>query len=97
MRHKDSPHPEIHLRRLPVDEAIYRLDKYLDTAFLRGIRQIRIVHGKGSGAVSRAVWELLKQHPLVNNFRFADPGQGDHGVTITELEIRPIQLLYTNP
>lgn len=90
MLRKNNIHPEIHLRHLSVDEAIYRLEKYLDSAFLRGIRQIRIVHGKGSGAISNAVWELLKGHPLVKTYRFADPGQGDYGVTITEMHEKPI-------
>lgn len=79
---------EIHLRYLPVEEAIYRLEKYLDSAFVNKIGTIRIVHGKGSGAVSRAVWDLLGSHPLVKDFRFADHGEGDYGVTIAEMEER---------
>ena len=79
---------EIHLRHLPVEDALYRLEKYLDSAFFNKIGTIRIVHGKGSGAVSKAVWDLLKTHPLVKDFRFADHGEGDYGVTITEMEER---------
>ena len=79
---------ELHLRRLPVDEALYRLDKYLDAAFMAGHSSVRIVHGKGTGAVKNAVWERLAQHPLVKNYELAPYGQGDAGVTIVELERR---------
>ena len=79
---------EIHLRHLPVEDALHKLEKYLDSAFVNEIGTVRIVHGKGSGAVSRAVWDLLKTHPLVKDFRFADHGEGDYGVTITEMEER---------
>ena len=79
---------EIHLRHQPVEEALYKLDKYLDDAFVKGISTVRIVHGKGSGALSKAVWVLLDSHPLVKSFRFADYGQGDYGVTVTEMEKR---------
>lgn len=79
---------EIHLRHLPVEDAIYRLEKYLDDAFVKEAVQIRIVHGKGSGALAGAVWSLLDGHPLVKSFRFASYGDGDHGVTVTEMEAR---------
>lgn len=77
---------ELMLRRLPVDEALYRLDKYLDAAFMAGHSSVRIVHGKGTGAVKNAVWERLAQHPLVKSYELAPYGQGDAGVTIVELE-----------
>jgi DNA mismatch repair protein MutS2 len=80
--------PEIHLRHQPVEEAIYKLEKYIDDAFVKGISTVRIVHGKGSGALSKAVWALLDSHPLVKSFHFADYGQGDYGVTVTEMENR---------
>ena len=79
---------ELHLRRLPVDEALYRLDKYLDAAFMAGHSSVRIIHGKGTGAVKNAVWERLAQHPLVKSYELAPYGQGDAGVTIVELERR---------
>ncbi len=79
---------ELHLRRLPVDEALYRLDKYLDAAFMAGHSSVRIIHGKGTGAVKNAVWERLAQHPLVKSYELAPYGQGDTGVTIVELERR---------
>lgn len=79
---------EIHLRHLPVEDALYKLEKHLDSAFVNEVGTVRIVHGKGSGVISRAVWDLLKTHPLVKDFRFADHGEGDYGVTITEMEER---------
>ncbi len=86
-----SPVPsELHLRRLPVEEAMSRLDKYLDQAFMAEILMLRIVHGKGSGAVRNAVWQHLEAHPLVKSFGFADYGQGDYGVTVVEMESRQI-------
>jgi len=80
--------PEIRLRHLTVEEALYRLDKHLDTAFMQEIEEVRIIHGKGSGKLSNAVWQLLENHPLVSNFRFANRGYGEHGVTVAELEKR---------
>ena len=80
--------PEIRLRHLTVEEALYRLDKYLDSAFMQAIKEVRIIHGKGSGKLSKAVWGLLENHPLVFSFRFANLGYGEHGVTVAELEKR---------
>ena len=79
---------ELHLRRLTVDEALHRLDPYLDAAFMDGHATVRIVHGKGSGALREAIWKRLASHPLVKSHRLALPGQGDAGVTVVELEAR---------
>ena len=79
---------ELHLRRLTVDEAIYRLDSYLDAAFMDGHTTVRIVHGKGTGILREAIWKRLASHPLVRSHRLALPGQGDAGVTVVELEKR---------
>ncbi len=79
---------QLHLRHLPVQEAVNRLDKYLDQAFIANLLRVRIVHGKGSGAVRNAVWQHLEAHPLVKSFCFADYGEGDYGVTVVEMEPR---------
>ena len=79
---------QLHLRHLPVQEAVSRLDKYLDQAFIDNLLRVRIVHGKGSGAVRNAVWQHLEAHPLVKSFCFADYGEGDYGVTVVEMERR---------
>ncbi len=61
-------------------------DKYLDTAVLAGLSTARIVHGKGTGALRRAIWERLKTDRRVKSFRLGNYGEGDSGVTIVELK-----------
>jgi len=79
---------ELRLRRLTVDEALYRLDQYLYDAFMAGLSSVRIVHGKGTGKLRHAVHESLAKHPLVKSYRLGDYGEGDYGVTIVELANR---------
>jgi len=76
---------ELRLRHLTVDEALFRLDQYLNDAFMAGLPSVRIVHGKGTGTLRQAVHEVLAKHPLVKSFRPGDYGEGDYGVTIVEL------------
>ena len=76
---------ELHLRHLIVDEALWRLDQYLNDAFMTGLSSVRIVHGKGTGKLRRAVHESLARHPLVKSYRLGDYGEGDYGVTLVEL------------
>jgi len=76
---------ELHLRGLRVDAAVYELDRYLDRAAVVRHERVRIVHGKGTGAVRSAVHERLKEHPLVKSFRLGEVGEGDAGVTVVEL------------
>ena len=79
---------ELHLRRLTVDEALFRLEQYLDAAFMTGHSRVWIVHGKGTGAVRAGVWDRLAEHPLVKRYELAPYGEGDAGVTIVELHQR---------
>jgi DNA mismatch repair protein MutS2 len=79
---------ELLLRRLTVDEALYRLDQYLYDAFMAGLSSVRIVHGKGTGKLRHAVHESLAKHPLVKSYRLGDYGEGDYGVTVVELTNR---------
>ena len=76
---------ELHLRHLTIDKALFRLDQYLNDAFMAGLPFVRIVHGKGTGTLRQAVHEALAKHPLVKSFRLGDYGEGDYGVTIVEL------------
>jgi DNA mismatch repair protein MutS2 len=76
---------ELHLRHLTLDEALPKLDKYLNDTFMAGLSQVRIIHGKGTGALRQAVREKLTKHPLVNSYRPAGYGEGGEGVTIAEL------------
>ena len=79
---------EIHLRRLTIDEASLRLDKYLDNAFMAGISRVRIVHGKGTGILRNAIHRQLGSHPLIKSYRLGVYGEGGAGVTIAELVYR---------
>ena len=79
---------EVHLRQLTVDEALLKLDKYLNNAFMAGLYQVRVIHGKGTGTLRQAVREELDKHPLVKSYRAAGYGEGGAGVTIVELTPR---------
>jgi DNA mismatch repair protein MutS2 len=79
---------ELLLRRLTVEEALDRLDQYLYDAFMSGLSSVRIVHGKGTGKLRRAVHDSLAKHPLVKSYRLGDYGEGDYGVTVVELTNR---------
>lgn len=76
---------EVYLRRLTVDEALLKLDKYLNDAFMAGLYQIRVIHGKGTGTLRQVIREQLAKHPLVESYRTGDYGEGGAGVTIIEL------------
>lgn len=82
------PAYELHIRRLTVDEALLQLDKYLNDAFMAGLYQVRVVHGKGTGTLRQAVWGQLKNHSLVKSYRPGDYGEGGVGVTMVELVCR---------
>ncbi len=80
-----SPGIELDLRGLTVDEMLVELDRYLDTAYLAGLPFVRIIHGKGTGALRQAVREELRGHPLVSEFRAGDLNEGGEGVTVARL------------
>lgn len=77
---------EIDLRGMMVDEAMEALDKYLDDAFLTNIKQVRIIHGKGTGALRAGLTPYLQKHRLVKKTRMGDYHEGGIGVTIAELK-----------
>jgi len=79
---------EVHLRRLTVDEALLKLDQYLNDAFMSGLYQVKVVHGKGTGTLRHAVREQLAKHSLVKSYRPAGYGEGGGGVTIVELALK---------
>lgn len=74
--------PEINLIGKMVDEAISDLDKYLDDAYLAHLSQVRVVHGKGTGALRKAVHGHLRRMKNVKEFHLGEYGEGDSGVTI---------------
>ena len=77
---------EINLIGMTVDEAIAHLDKYLDDAYLAHVPSVRIVHGKGTGALRTAVHQYLKRYKHIKSFRLGTFGEGDAGVTIAEFK-----------
>lgn len=78
--------PEINLIGKTVDEAIALLDKYLDDAYLSHLPQVRVVHGKGTGALRSAVHQHLKRQKHVKSYHLGTFGEGDAGVTIVEFK-----------
>ena len=78
--------PEINLLGCTVDEAVAKLDKYLDDAYISKLSQVRIVHGKGTGALRAGITAYLKGIPYIRNFRLGEAGEGDAGVTIVEFK-----------
>jgi len=86
--HHANPRPvtdEVHLRQLTVDEALLKLDKYLNDAFMAGFYQVRVIHGKGTGTLRQVVRKELARHPLVKSYRPGEYGEGGAGVTIVTL------------
>ena len=81
-----SVSPEINLIGKTVDEAISLLDKYLDDAYLAHLGTVRIVHGKGTGALRKAVHEHLKRQKIIKSYHLGEFGEGDAGVTIAEFK-----------
>ena len=78
--------PEINVIGLTVDEAISKIDKYMDDALLSNLSQITIIHGKGTGALRKGIHEYLRKQTHVAEFRNGEFGEGDMGVTIVELQ-----------
>jgi DNA mismatch repair protein MutS2 len=76
---------ELHLIGRTADEARETLEKYLDDAFLAGLPSVRIIHGKGTGTLRRAVHELLSGHPLVAEHRSGAAHEGGEGATVAQL------------
>jgi DNA mismatch repair protein MutS2 len=77
---------EINLLGKTVDEAIAALDKYLDDAYISHISSVRVVHGKGTGALRQAVHQHLKRISYVKSYHLGEYGEGDAGVTIVEFK-----------
>ncbi|MEA3367204.1 MAG: Smr/MutS family protein, partial [Planctomycetota bacterium] len=77
--------PELDMRGLRVDEGLRRLEQYLNEACVADLATIRIIHGHGTGALRDAVRKELKNHPLIESFRYGEYGEGGWGVTIVEL------------
>ncbi|SFQ40311.1 DNA mismatch repair protein MutS2 [Lachnospiraceae bacterium XBB1006] len=86
LQKSSSIRSEINLIGMTVDEALYSLDKYLDDAYLAHLESVRIVHGKGTGALRNAVCNHLKKSKIIKSYRAGVFGEGDAGVTIAEFK-----------
>ncbi len=86
MSKSSSVSMEINLLGKTVDEAIAELDKYLDDAYIAHLKSVRVVHGKGTGALRKGVHNYLKRQKHVESFRLGEFGEGDAGVTIVEFK-----------
>ena len=78
--------PEINLLGKTVDEAVAELDKYLDDAYIAHLSPVRIVHGKGTGALRNGIHQYLRRQTHIKSFRLGAFGEGDAGVTIVEFK-----------
>ena len=78
--------PEIHIRGMRAEAAVIELDKYLDDAMAAGAREVRIVHGKGTGALRQVVLEFLKNHPGVESYRLGESSEGGSGATVVMMK-----------
>jgi len=78
---------ELHLLGRTTDEARDLVEQYLDDAFMAGLPTVRLVHGKGTGALRKTVRDLLATHPLVASYRDGDPSEGGAGATVAALKV----------
>lgn len=83
--YREPQSDEIDLHGLIADEALFRLEGFLNDAFMAGLIRVRVVHGKGTGVLRQAVRQMLKEHPLVEAYFPAVPREGGGGVTIVVL------------
>jgi DNA mismatch repair protein MutS2 len=83
----ESPGFELDLRGQTAEEALHRLDLYLDDAYLVGLPWVRIIHGKGTGVLRAAVRDALQGHPLVASYESGKEGEGGDGVTVVKLRV----------
>ncbi len=75
------------MRGLTVDEALDKVDKYLDNAVLSNLNRVYLIHGKGTGALRKAIQEHLKHHVHVKSQRLGEQGEGGTGVTVVDLKV----------
>jgi DNA mismatch repair protein MutS2 len=76
----------VDLRGMDSMEAVYTVDKYLDDAYMGGLAEVSIIHGKGTGVLRNAINDMLKRHSHVKRYRLGEYGEGGTGVTVVELK-----------
>ena len=77
---------DVDLRGLRVDESLSRLEHALDQAMLAGLKRLRIIHGKGTGALRRAVEEYCRKHDVIDDMQIAEQWEGGTGATVITLK-----------
>jgi DNA mismatch repair protein MutS2 len=77
---------EADFRGYSIDDAVIELDKYLDDAHIARVKEVRIIHGKGTGVLRSGIQQFLKKHPHVSSYRVGTFGEGENGVTIVEIK-----------
>ncbi|MBL4931072.1 endonuclease MutS2 [Clostridium paridis] len=75
----------VDLRGMDSEEACYTADKYLDEAYLAGLGEVSLIHGKGTGVLRKSINDMLKHHPHVKEYRLGEYGEGGSGVTVVKL------------
>lgn len=81
----ESPGMELDLRGQVAEDALLKLDQYLDQAYLARLPWVRLIHGKGSGVLRQVVRDELRRHPMVSSYRSGQAGEGGDGVTVAKL------------
>jgi DNA mismatch repair protein MutS2 len=76
----------VDLRGMDSEEALFTTDKYLDEAYMAGLSEVTIIHGKGTGVLRNSISDMLKRHPHVKKYRLGEYGEGGTGVTVAELK-----------
>ena len=78
--------PSYDVRGRNTEDAWVEIDKYIDQALIAGIKSVTIVHGKGTGALRKGLWEFFRKDARVKKYRNGEYGEGDFGVTVLELK-----------
>jgi len=78
--------PELDIRGHNIEEAMDKVDKYIDDAVMAGLHEVWIIHGKGTGALRKGIHEYIKTHAHVSSFRLGKYGEGETGVTAVSLK-----------